>query len=658
VLGLASLMPLLVAVPMGLALLSRHPVRLPRGFGWWLLFLLWVTLGLAVLFVDAPGAVPGGGAERVLVFGYRLAWYVACTVVLLWLGNADRSDVPDVLVHRLVGLLFVVAVAGGYLGLVQPTLEFRSAVEWLLPAGVRGNGFVSSLVHPETADVQQVLGRPETRPKAPFAFTNTWGSVLSLTLVFFVAALRTGSRRLRLLGAAVSVAAAVPVVYSLNRGLWAALALGVVGVVLLNVLKGRPWAVVGLATAATLGAVVLLASPLGELYGERLDNQHSNERRSQLLAQTVASVNEGSPVVGFGSTRDVQGTFASISGGATPDCPACGVPPLGTQGHLWLVLFSQGWPGLAFFLVFVLLALSRSWRCRTLNETVCTFAIGFFLLQLAVYDTLGLPLMVVMVSIALVWREQHAEAPHVHPGTTARLARRMRHGLPVIVGLAALGASTGWFLDARGDRPSYSSSVSMVIVPAPVYLGTGPVSVPGEGGFQLREPREITLDTEAAMLLSQGALTRAARATDLSAAGLRSAITVTASPNSRVLQVTVRDATPEGAERAASTVARSYLAAREDHLRQRREHLLAELHEELRRLPRTDPSTFEARVRYVTAAIDHLDFSDPTAGYVFREDAAKRVRPQHEVPAVSGLGLGTLVGLGAAAGRRTLRRGR
>jgi hypothetical protein len=34
VLGLASLMPLLVAVPMGLALLSRHPVRLPRGFSW------------------------------------------------------------------------------------------------------------------------------------------------------------------------------------------------------------------------------------------------------------------------------------------------------------------------------------------------------------------------------------------------------------------------------------------------------------------------------------------------------------------------------------------------------------------------------------------------------------------------------------------------
>ena len=32
---------------------------------------------------------------------------------------------------------------------------------------------------------------------------------------------------------------------------------------------------------------------------------------------------------------------------------------LGTQGHLWLVLFSQGWLGLAFFLIFLVLALAR-----------------------------------------------------------------------------------------------------------------------------------------------------------------------------------------------------------------------------------------------------------------------------------------------------------
>ena len=105
---------------------------------------------------------------------------------------------------------------------------------------------------------------------------------------------------------------------------------------------------------------VLWASPLGNLAEQRADNQHSNNRRGMLLTETVGSVSQGSPLVGFGSTRDVQGSFSSIAGGATPDCPACGVPPLGTQGHLWLVLFSQGWLGLAFFLLFVVLALIRS----------------------------------------------------------------------------------------------------------------------------------------------------------------------------------------------------------------------------------------------------------------------------------------------------------
>ena len=98
-------------------------------------------------------------------------------------------------------------------------------------------------------------------------------------------------------------------------------------------------------------------------------------------------MSRGSPVVGFGSTRDVEGTFTSIAGGATPSCPACGVPPLGTQGQLWLVLFSQGWIGTLFFLTFFVLALRRTWRCRTVDQTVTTFVVGIFLLQLSVYDT-------------------------------------------------------------------------------------------------------------------------------------------------------------------------------------------------------------------------------------------------------------------------------
>ena len=144
-----------------------------------------------------------------------------------------------------------------------------------------------------------------------------------------------------------------------------------------DIQRFKPALVVTVALLA--GAIVgVAASPLGEMLQERIDNPHSNDRRSQLVVETVQSTTAGSPVVGFGSTRDVQGSFASIAGGDTPDCPACAVPPLGTQGHLWMLVFSQGLVGAALFLSFVLVSARRAWACRTENQVLCTFVLLFF----------------------------------------------------------------------------------------------------------------------------------------------------------------------------------------------------------------------------------------------------------------------------------------
>ena len=62
VLGLVELAPIALAVPMAVQLLRRRTIHLPGGFGWWLLFLGWVLLGAALLWVDAPGACPAGAA--------------------------------------------------------------------------------------------------------------------------------------------------------------------------------------------------------------------------------------------------------------------------------------------------------------------------------------------------------------------------------------------------------------------------------------------------------------------------------------------------------------------------------------------------------------------------------------------------------------------
>ena len=369
--------------------------------------------------------------------------------------------------------MFVVTTVGGLVGVLLPHLEFTSPFEMLLPHGLRSNSLVKSIVHPEVADIQNVLGRPEARPKAPFPFANSWGSSLSLYLPFFIVAwFRYGPRWQRYAAPVVLLVALVPIVYSLNRGLWASLALGVVGAVILVLRTGRLVPV--LTAVALLVAVVVgfVISPLDTIFQERLAHQHSNERRGELISRTVSSAFEGSPVVGFGSTRDVQGGFSSIASADTPDCEACGVPPLGTQGHLWGVIFGQGFVGAIFFVAFFLQALWRSWRCRTTSEILCTFVLAFFCLQIFIYDTLGMPLLTVMIAIGLVAREQFLGADSATDvrGLGARAClravprrpdapRRRRgrvHGLPVAGGLRhpgvdPAGAAAGLPVHDRSD---------------------------------------------------------------------------------------------------------------------------------------------------------------------------------------------------------------
>ncbi|QYJ04215.1 hypothetical protein KUV85_00610 [Nocardioides panacisoli] len=653
VLGIQAFLPLALAAGMAWYLMRRDTrVHVPPAAAWWLLFLVWVVLGCALLWSDAPGAVDGGGGPgRPIVYGYRLAWYLACTIVLLWVGNSSRARLPDRTVHGLIGVLFVVAAAGGLLGLAVPQLEFRSALESVLPGGLRANSFVSSLVHVEVADVQYVLGHPSPRPKAPFAFTNTWGSVLALSVVFLVVrAIRSGART-RLAVAGVIAVALVPVVHSLNRGLWVCLGLGALGAVVLAVRRMRADRAVLLVAGAAVAVVMVALSPLSNVVSERLDNQHSNDRRGQLLEATVSAVSEGSPVAGFGTTRDVEGSFASIAGGATPDCPACGVPPLGTQGHLWLVLFSQGWLGLAFFLTFLMSWLWRSWRCRTLNETVATFVLVFFAIQLFVYDTLGLPLMLVMVAIGLVWREQREAA--TTPRTTAQLLARGRQVVPVAVTLAVVGATLGWFLTPGGDDVDHVSEARIALTPVPVYLAAG-LGTAEEAG-PIAGARDITIDTEAALVLSERTLQPVA--VQQAANGgpdtddLREALQVTAVPNTDLLVVRFRAADPAVAQQGAEEVADSYLASRQAYLERRRQSLVSELRGVLKELPTGDPAAIRVSEQ-LNVAINRLLADKQSVGRLVRVVPASAESPDRAVTTVSGLGLGLLVGVALALAAR------
>ena len=645
-LGVAAVAPMLVAAVMLRDLLRRPgPLHLPAGALPWLLFLGCVVAGVLLLDSDAPGAVAGGfGAGRLMVFGYRLAWYLTCTIVAVWLVNSSRERLPDRRVHAWIAVLCVVTVCGGLIGMLWPQLEFTSPLELVLPGGLRANSFVATLVHPEVADVQQVLGTAEARPKAPFAYTNTWGSVLALSLAYAVtwALVPAGRVVARIAASLLVVVALVPAVHSLNRGLWACLLLFAVGGCLLALRRGRARTLVAGALVAGLGAALLLG-PLVSVVSARMEHQHSNDRRGSLAAATVDSVTTGSPVLGFGSTRDVQGSFTSIAGGSTPDCPACGVPPLGTQGHLWLVLFSQGWLGLALFLSTLACALARCWRCRTPNQTLATFILAAFTLQLFVYDTLGLPLLLVAIAVGLVAREQRDLRPLGAVRTGRQVAERAARAAPLTLVLLVAGGAAGAFLSQPSAAPAWSTRVHVALT-----LPPDPYSVPAvsalvdEQALERRELR-VTLDTEAALLLSEETIARSGTRPD--------GVSLTAQPNTQILLVTVRAGAPETSRTEALAVVEAYLEARQAYVTERRADLLTKLRSDLRQvLPRDQAS--QVMISRLTTADARLRATPDEVGRVVEVDPPQALPSRTTLHAASGAALGAMAGVALTAASR------
>jgi hypothetical protein len=660
-LGLSAIVPMAMALVMADQLLRKRRLVLPAGFTLWVLFLAWLAMGVFVLFADAPGAEPGGGPSRLLVFGYRLAWYLTATIALVWIANIRESELSSRRIYQLLGFMFVVSTFGGLVGVLMPHLEWTSPLEMVLPHGIRSNGLVQSIAHPAVADIQNVLGHPEARPKAPFPFANTWGSNLSLSLPFFLVAwFVEGKRWQRYVAPFVLVAASVPVVFSLNRGLWASLVLGVVGLVVLQIRKGRVAPIAITAALLIAVSVAFFLSPLATVFQERLAHQHSNDRRSELLSRTITSTIEGSPVVGFGSTRDVQGSFSSIAGAATPDCNACGVPPLGTQGHLWGVIFSQGLFGAALFLSFFVVAAARCWRCRTTTETLCAFLLAFLALQLLVYDTLGMPLLTVMVAIGLVTREQFLTGVRRSPQMMMPALRRLGAWWPVLIVLIMVGAAGGAVVGSTA--PVYHSTrVSILLAQPPVYLSA--VGVAGDGTDDTSEG-DVTIDTEAALLISRQSLSRVVGSRDTADLNdLRNRVRVTAVPNTSVLAFDVRDRDAATSQATARALASSYLLTRRQYLSNRRDQALALLRE---RLAELRPGLSRRAAEQTAASRDRLEqgvttilLTPVTAGQVIRVREPVVVRRQMEIPFTTGAALGLAVGailMAALPGWRPTRR--
>jgi hypothetical protein len=455
VLGFSHFIFIILSVVMAWELLRRRPVYAPMAFGLWMLFLLVVAAGVGLLWVQPEGTVAVSGMAKLIPFTYRAVWYLSITIVALYILNIPEEELPTERVMRLLSWMFLYTLAGGLIGIYFSGIDFPSALEMVVH--VRKSGFFYSLIHPSIVSASDFLGYTSPRPTAPFAYANAWGNNFGLFLPFFVATwLRKGAGWRRPVGAVLLVVAIIPIAFSLNRGLWIGLFFALAFISVRMAMLGNTRVLVVTLVSLVVGTIIFVASPLYDLVTLRVETPHSNERRSTVATDVVSKTVNGSPLLGFGDTRAVTGSFASIAGGETPDCHQCAAPPLGTQGFMWRLIFTTGLAGTLFFLSFMGAQLFRFVGARDPVALVGCSVILMCLIFNFVYDSLESPLFTVMIAIGLMNRR------FVRPGQ-----------------LAKSSLSTSAVRPRRGDRlPDPVPHPVRDLAPKPIGARPSPVSVP------------------------------------------------------------------------------------------------------------------------------------------------------------------------------------
>jgi hypothetical protein len=384
-LGLAGFAPQLAAIPMFATLATTRRVRLPRGFGIWILFLIWTL----------ASAVEVDGGSRLLGFAFRASEYLSAAVIFVYVYNSSRRALPLRKLAVIMTWLLASVVVGGYLGLIAPYHVLDTPLARVMPQSLLNNSLVGNLIKPpfaETLNSQYVHLAP--RPAAPFPYTNDWGVNFAL-LVPFVMALVLSTTKLRVRGLLVGllVLGAIPALLTLNRGMLLGLAVGAVYVAIRFALRGhlRGLIAVGLGGLVALGLVAGLH--INQRIANRTDTSDTNQTRTSLYVATFDATRQ-SPLLGYGSPR--------------PSTVEVGAPSLGSQGQLWMVMYSSGFPGLLFFVGGLGFLIVRTRRTQDPASMWVHAATVMALSMIPFYRLESLELAIVMAAAAIVMRDAPA----------------------------------------------------------------------------------------------------------------------------------------------------------------------------------------------------------------------------------------------------------
>jgi polysaccharide biosynthesis protein PslJ len=318
-------------------------------------------------------------------------------VMFLYVYNLPRAAMPTRKAVLALTVFWAVVIGFGFLALAFPNLRLTTPALRVLPAGVAASPFVQDLFAARLAQVQDFIGYALPRPAAPFTYTNEWGGAVGLLTPVALAGLGVlRSYLLRNLVRLLLVASLVPIVVSANRGLWVGLGAGLVYAAVRVAMRGNARALLAILAFLAVVAAAVTLTPLERYVSDRLANPHSNERRESLGEQALRGTFEA-PVFGHGGPRPSQ---------ETPNAPE-----IGTHGQVYLVAFSQGLPGLAFFLGWWLWALLVTARGATGPPLWVHVLLLVGCLEFLYYDMMPTQLHLMMVAAALAWRELEARAP-------------------------------------------------------------------------------------------------------------------------------------------------------------------------------------------------------------------------------------------------------
>jgi hypothetical protein len=375
--GLSAVVWVLIALPLaGSLALRRSDVQAPRRFGIWLLLVLWIC----------ASGIELTNTGRMIAWAWRASFYGAGTVIFLYIVNVPDWKLSIRTIVNSLAFYWILIVFGGWLGVLFPNVSFASPMQYVLPHGLLHNQYVFEHVHLQFAEVQHFLGFPVGRPETFFPYTNAWGSSFAMLTPFAICAMTQARSRSwrRTLQIAMALSL-VPVVFSLNRGLWLSLGIGIIYATIRFAMRGDFRQVRRVLAVLALLAAVVAFSPLGDLAQGRFQHKTGDTGRIQRDQEAQQRLFD-SPLLGFGAPLPSSDPTQSS---------------VGTESEIFLLVFSHGIPGLGLWMLWFFYTLFRSARWRSPWAFWAHVTLLIALIQVPYYEiTERLPIMLVAAAIA------------------------------------------------------------------------------------------------------------------------------------------------------------------------------------------------------------------------------------------------------------------